>query len=159
MHWMALGFVIPFLVLWLLFCSLLALLGWVLPAKILKLNSDEVEASLTVCKILNEKGLISDDEYGFETQKVARLYDQLTFKGYLFIMNPVIAIMKGAQFLDAFVLWLVKRWMNVHRHFLGGNQNPPAFHVMLTRLCTHLAFYLGKTLKLFGSLSRFSLEL
>ena len=57
---------------------------------LLLIDLKKVKEKETICKVLNQKGLISDKEYNFETNEVAVLYDETTFRGYLFILKPII---------------------------------------------------------------------
>ena len=104
----------PFFLVWLLFCAILALIALVLPKKDILIDLDNVKQKETICKVLNYKGLISDKEYSFETNEVAILYDELTFRGYLFILKPIIITLKYTDFLDGFITYLAFKWMEVH---------------------------------------------
>ena len=58
----------------------------------------------TICSVLNGKNLLSDKEYEFEAIEVASLYDHITFLGYIFIVSPIIYLLKKSSFLDGFYL-------------------------------------------------------
>jgi len=143
----------PILIFWLFICAGLALMGRFLPRKTLPLDLNFVNQSTTVCKILNHKGLISDEEYHFEHSEVAALYDKMTFAGYLFILGPIIRLLKRVQFLDGFFVYLVKRWMRVHEHLLYNREKPVRWHLGLTYTCIGLAHNLGRFLHQIGVLS------
>jgi len=136
---------------WLLFASLLALVGAFLPFSAKKLDAAEVKTSDTICRALFEKGKLTEDEYAFETEKVAESYDELIFKGYSFIVAPVIWMVKNSSAIDKPMLFLVHRWMGVH-HFFFDNENhksPALFDIALTKVCVLIAKGTGKSLSLF----------
>ena len=62
----------------------------------------------TICSVLYKKNLLTTSEYEFETVDVASWYDELTFRGYLFVLAPVIFLLKHFSFADNFVLYIVK---------------------------------------------------
>lgn len=146
-------FFLPILISWLLLCALMAVMGRILPRKSLPLDLQFVDQSTTVCKILNHKGLISDEEYRFEHTQVAALYDKMTFAGYLFILSPIIRLLKRSRFLDGFFVYLVKRWMCVHEHFLFNKEKPALWHLGVTYICIGFAHNLGRFLHQLGVLS------
>lgn len=144
---------LPILISWLLICAVMALVGRILPRRTLPLDLAFVDQSTTVCKILNHKGLISDEEYRFEHTQVAALYDKMTFGGYLFILGPIIRLLKRFRFLDGFFLYLVRRWMRVHEHFLYNKEKPALWHLGVTYICIGWAHNLGRFLHQLGVLN------
>ena len=84
----------PLFIIWLLFCGFLALLGEFLPSKKIAIDLEKVKRKETICSVLNSKKLLSDEEYSFETQDVASLYNELIFRGYLFVLSPIIFLLK-----------------------------------------------------------------
>jgi hypothetical protein len=140
---------LPLLIVWLSLCIVLALLGIILPRRPSPVQLDFVRESQTVCKILNHKGLISDDEYYFEHEIVAPRYSQAVFSGYLFIVGPVRGFLKNFYFLDSFFVFLVKRWMGVQHYFLKQNQRPPTWQLLVTQLALFIADGVGRVVLLF----------
>lgn len=138
------SFFLPLLLAWLMICALIALFGVILPAQREYLNTDQVEASRTVCKILHKKGLITDEEYAFEHRVVAARYDHSTFKGYLFILTPIMGLLERSQFLDKFLTYLVKAWMDVQHHWMQKGDRPARWQIYLARVCVSLAHYNGR---------------
>jgi len=141
---------------WLALCFALAVAGLLLPKKALPLKSKTVQESETICKTLYQKGKLSAEEYDFETHQVAETYDDLVFKGYEFIVAPVIWMLKRGKSIDSLVLFFVYRWMNVHHCILGTTETEnssqitaPKFDIKLTKICVALAKGTGKSLSLF----------
>jgi len=140
---------------WLAVSLTLALVGMLLPIKAHDLKSDSVKAADTICKVLFEKNKLTQEEYAFETDQVAESYDDLIFKGYSFIVAPVIWMLKTNNIIDYSLLFLVYRWMAVHHYkFKTENANktqvkPANFDLMLTKCCVAIAKGTGKSLSLF----------
>ena len=137
---------IPLFITWLLFCAFLAILGGFLPKKDILINLDQVKQKDTICKILNNKGLLSDKEYSFETNEVAVLYDELTFHGYLFILNPIIFLLKYTSFLDDFISYLAYKWMALHHFKKEHKQKSKTFFSLLASVCVLIAQATGNFL-------------
>lgn len=137
---------IPLFIAWLFFCGILAFIGALLPKKYIAINLDGVIKKDTICSVLNSKGLLSHEEYSFETNDVASLYDELTFLGYLFVLNPVIFLLKNANFLDTFFMYLVNKWMEVHNFKKENNLKEKTFFSILAKVCVTLAGYVGQVL-------------
>jgi hypothetical protein len=140
---------VPLFILWLLFCFFLSIIGFFTTRKKITINLDNVKKRETICSVLNNKNLISDQEYRFETEDVATLYDELTFKGYLFVLKPVIFLLKHTAFSDTFILFLVKKWMYVHHFQRRYKKNPNTPFYFLIKTCVLLAKYLGHFLYIF----------
>lgn len=136
----------PLILVWLLICAVIALIGLALPKKQLLINLENVKNKETICKVLNKKGLLSDEEYNFETNVVAPRYDQLTFCGYLFILNPVIYLLNNTYFADSFVLYLVHRWMEVHSFNRRCKQQTNTIFSSLVKVCVYIAHAVGQVL-------------
>ena len=100
---------IPLFTIWLLFCFLISLIGSLLYKKRVLIDLDRVKKRETICSVLNSKKYLSDEEYEFETVEVASLYDELTFRGDLLVLAPVIFLLKHFSFADDFVFYLVKK--------------------------------------------------
>ena len=64
----------PLFFIWLLFNAILAFLGVFLFFKKSPIDLDKVQKKETICAILHHKGLLSDQEYAFETNDVANQY-------------------------------------------------------------------------------------
>lgn len=141
---------LPFLIIWLGVCIVFAFFGTLVPSEERQIELSEVLNVTTVCKVLNNKNLISNKEYEFETQRVAGFYSGHTFQGYLFILAPVIYFLERSNFLDSMMLWLVKRWMKVHHFILDKSCAPPKFQILLTKICVFIAYSNGKILNLLG---------
>ncbi len=156
---MAYIFVSPLYMAWLTVCVVMAIIGFLLPSKRVQLAQKKVEDSQTVCKVLNQKNLISESEYQFETEKVAAHYDELTFKGYLFVLGPLIFLLKSTSHFDSFVLFLVKRWMAVHRFLFFNEDKPRRLYLFLTHFCVGIAFRVGVLLFNLGRMSQLRVEL
>ena len=137
---------IPLFIVWLFFCAILALLGALLPKKYIAINLNAVKKKDTICSVLNNKGLLSDEKYSFETNDVAPLYDELTFLGYLFVLNPVIFLLKNVNFLDNLFIYLVSKWMKVHNFKKENNSKNRTFFSILAKVCVTLAGYVGQVL-------------
>ena len=147
----------PFFIIWLLFCAILALFALVLPKKDILIDLKKVKEKETICKVLNKKGLISDKEYSFETNEVAVLYDETTFRGYLFILKPIIFTLKYANFLDGFLLYLAYKWMEVHTYKKEHNREAKTFFWLLSKVSVSIAKLVGTFLtKVYSPKSTFS---
>jgi len=140
---------LPFLTLWLLFCFIISLIGSLLYKKRIHIDLDRVKKRETICSVLTTKKLLSKEEYEFETVQVASLYDELTFRGYLFVLAPVIFLLKHFSFADSFVLYLVHKWMHIHHHQRIHNQKPKSFFSYLMSICVLLSFFVGQVVCVF----------
>ena len=136
----------PLFILWLFFCGFLAFLGELLPSKKIAIDLEKVKRKETICSVLNSKKLLSDEEYSFETQDVASLYNELIFRGYLFVLSPIIFLLKHTSFADSFVLYLVHRWMDVHYFNKDSAYTPKTFFSQLFKICVYLAGNVGQVL-------------
>jgi hypothetical protein len=136
---------------WLCFSIVLALTGAFLPSHSRGLKAQEVKDSDTICRALYEKGKLTKEEYAFETDHVAESYDDQIFKGYSFIVFPVIWTLKKTNTIDSSILFLVHRWMSVHHHFFENktHNKPPKFDIFFTKACVAIAKGTGKSLSLF----------
>ena len=139
---------LPLYLVWLLVCLLLAFIGLILPRKKCSLIVGEVYKVETICRIMCNKGLLSEKEYSFETTQVAPYYDQLTFQGYIFIMKPVMAFIKRYSYLDTLMMFLVRRWMRVHGYLIQGLKRPAYPYILLTYVSTSIARCVGRSLLL-----------
>ena len=137
---------IPLFTIWLLFCFIISLIGSLLYKKRVHIDLDRVKKRETICSVLNSKKYLSDEEYEFETVEVASLYDELTFRGYLFVLAPVIFLLKHFNFADGFVFYLVKKWMHIHKFQRQHKKKPKSFFSALMSLCVLLAFFVGQVL-------------
>ncbi len=137
---------IPLFTIWLLFCFLISLIGSLLYKKRVLIDLDRVKKRDTICSVLNSKKYLSDEEYEFETVEVASLYDELTFRGYLFVLAPVIFLLKHFSFADDFVFYLVKKWMKIHKYQRQHKKKAKSFFSALMSLCVLLAFFVGQVL-------------
>ncbi len=138
----------PLYLIWLLVCAVLSFIGVFIPLSNKKLQPTMVQKRQTVCRVMNEKGLLSDHEYSFETEVVASQYDEFTFSGYLVILGPVILLLKHFAFLDSFMMALIRQWMRVHsfREDAGSGSPVPRFLVSLAAFCVGIARSFGKVL-------------
>ena len=159
MRYLLLPMIAIFYLAWLALCSLLALVGCLVPGRSAGLVTDEVEQSDTICKILHAKGLLSDREYDFETHDVAPLYDQYTFLGYQFILGPMMFLLRHLSYFDSFMDFLVRRWMRVHRYFLNRAASPPQFMIFIVNICVGIAQSVGRVLGGLSWLSRLKIEI
>ena len=137
---------VPLFIMWLLFCLILAILGTLIPKKLILINLDEVKSKDTICSVLYKKGLLSDEEYSFETNEVASNYDELIFHGYLFVLNPIIFLLKNTSFTDRFVLYLVYKWMEIHYYKKQYNHEPRTFFRAFANICVYFAGAIGQIL-------------
>jgi hypothetical protein len=151
--------VTPFLLAWLLFCLLLAVVGRLLPNASKAPDLTEVVKKTTVCKVLNQKNLITDEEYEFETQSVAQFYDRLTFRGYLFVMAPFILLLRSTSFLDRFFQFLVRRWIKVHGFLIHGQTRPDTWLVGLAQICAQIAHRVGVVIHYLSVFVRLRVEI
>ncbi len=133
----------PFFIIWLLFCAVLALFALLLPKKDILIDLNKVKQKETICKVLNKKGLISDKEYSFETNEVAVLYDETTFRGYLFILKPIIISLKYTNFLDGFISYLAYEWMEVHSFKKEHNCEAKTLFGLLSKISVTIAKLVG----------------
>ena len=140
-----------FLIPWLLICGALSILGLLLPFKSISLETSDVEMEKTVCKILNEKKILSDEDYTFETYFVAKEYDQFTFKGYAFIFAPILKVLENSKLIDNGLYYLVQKWIQVHKFWIFNNSKPKLILRTITSVCVTIAWSLGKFLTLFHS--------
>lgn len=156
-------FVVPivaaFYLIWILFCAGLALMGLLIPKKSKQLDSDLVKSSDTICKILNRKGLLTDEEYNFETNDVAPTYDSMTFLGYRFILGPMMRVLESTTAFDGFMVFLVKQWMLVHRHKLFNKTRPSGVYIFITIFCVSAAQSVGKVLFLANQITQWKIVL
>ena len=114
--------------------------------KKIKIDLIRVKKRDTICSELHRKKLLSDEEYEFETVEVASWYDELTFRGYLFVLAPVIFLLKNFSFADRFILYLVHKWIKIHYHQKKHKTKPKNFFALLMALCVILANYVGQVL-------------
>lgn len=140
----------PVLISWLLLSCLLAIAGTFLKKEFRELESDQVKETVTVCKVLCEKSLLSPEEYNFETNQVAKMYCESTFTGYLFILAPVIHILRHSNWLDSIMLSLVHRWMRVHHDKISKINLSTVFEHSLVKICTLIARNSGYALQFFS---------
>lgn len=137
---------IPLFIAWLIFCAGIATIGIFISKKHILINLDRVKKKETICQVLNTKGLISNKEYSFETDEVAPLYDELTFRGYLFVLNPIIFLLKHTDFTNTFVVFLVNKWMNIHHFQNQYKKDPNTYFSAFAKLCVVLAGNVGQVL-------------
>ncbi len=151
-------------VIWLLVCLGLALVSFVIPVRPQKIDLNQVKNKKTVCRHLNERGRLTDQEYNFETEQVAAHYDNLTLKGYLFIISPLLFFMKFIKKLEDLMLWLVYQWIKAHKKifhrlkmptFEGHLPHVPFYTTWITHTCVWLAQRVGVTISLMQSLFLF----
>ncbi len=135
---------LPLFITWLFFCLSIGLIGFFLSKKNLKIDLDAVKKTDTICSVLNSKGLLSDEEYSFETNDVASFYDEATFSGYLFVLNPIIYLLKTTNFADSFVLFVVNKWMLIHHYEIKHKNKPNTFFSNLAKSCIAIAGYIGQ---------------
>jgi len=138
-----------FYIFWLAICFFISLPGFLIPFKKKELESSVVKKHYTICRCLFEKGVISEKTYAFETDQVSKHYDQLVFKGYTFIVVPVIFTLRKSKYIDNFILYFVERWVAVHKYqFKQINVEPPIFHRFLVKVCISISRAVGSTLTL-----------
>jgi hypothetical protein len=153
MSLMAWGFNILFFVFysqWLVLCGFIALLGILVRNRAEVLDREIVKGATTVCKTLYEKKILSKKEYDFEVTQVSDMYGKSTFAGYLFIMSPIILILKRVSWLDVITLHLVRRWINVHRYKLSISNHASIFDRKIVGTCVLAAQYTGAVFLLLG---------
>lgn len=140
-----------FYLFWISIAFILTLISLFLPNRKNKtLETSDVQDSITICRILFERSRLTAEEYAFETEQVATAYSETAFTGYKFMAAPIIWFLKRGEFLESSLVFLVRRWINVHKHFFENkNQVPPLFHILFTKLCIFIAKGTGKTLCLF----------
>ena len=137
---------IPLFIIWLLFCAFLAFLGLLLFKKQIVIDIQKVKDKETICSVLNKKALLSDEEYDFETNDVANLYDDLIFRGYLFVLAPIIFLLKYTNFANSFILYLVHKWMQMHKYKKVYKKEPKTFFSTLMNICVRIAGLIGQFL-------------
>lgn len=135
---------IPLFFIWLLFCAVIAIIGSLFTKKKIQINLKEVKEKETICSVLNKKGLISDEEYSFETNDVAKKYDETTFLGYLFILAPVIFLLKYTSFTDKLIVNIVYKWMDVHMYKKPMTYKANRFYTKLADICVYIASLVGQ---------------
>lgn len=140
---------LPLFITWLFFCAIIALIGSFLPKKKITINLKEVKKEETICSVLNKKGLLSNEEYNFETNEVASLYQRTAFTGYLLILAPIIFLLKNTSFADSFVLFIVHKWMDVHSFKKPTTYKANKFYSSLAKTCVLIADKVGQFLILF----------
>ncbi len=136
----------PLLLFWFLFCGGLALIGVILPTTKRAIDLEQVKIKVTVCRLLTEKGYLDAEDYRFESEEVAALYDSFTFEGYLFIFQPILLLMSKSDYFDAILFYLVKHWMQTHRQLLGYQSQIHGVKVFLANVSVKIARNLGKFL-------------
>jgi len=139
---------LPLFIIWLLFCAIIALIGVFLPKKNIAINLDNVKRKQTVCSVLNKKGLLSNEEYNFETNEVASQYEGTAFTGYLLILAPIIFLLKNTSFADSFILIIVHKWMDVHNFKKTTGYKANKFYLGLANTCVAIAANVGQFLHL-----------
>lgn len=137
---------IIFLFIWLLFCLILALLGALFINKKIQIDLQRVKKRDTICSVLYEKKLLNEEQYEFETSEVASWYDELTFRGYLFILAPVIKTIKNFSFFDSIIFYLVQKWMEVHYYQKEYKRKPKSFFAFISNISVKLANWVGQVL-------------
>lgn len=137
---------IPPFIIWLLFCFFISLLGALFNQRKIKIDLVKVKKRDTICSVLYNKKLLTNEEYEFETCEVASWYDELTFRGYLFVLAPVIFLLKYFSFADGFVLYVVKKWIKIHRYQKKYSGKPKTFFSSFISLCVLLANFVGQVL-------------
>ena len=133
-------------ILWILTLLSISVFGCFFPLKRQTLQSNEVDDHDTICSTLQEKGLISEKDYNFESQVVAPLYDRYTFSGYLTIISPLLFVMKRTDYMDSVSLFFVRHWISDHERRTTHEKNFSYFYRALFKICTFLAAGLGKLL-------------
>lgn len=139
-------FFFTFLFLWIVLCSLLVLPSFFLPKKRFPLSKNDVDEDTTVCWLFFEKGHFNKAHYEFESGVVAPYYDKVTFLGYGLILSPVMWALKNYNFIDRPMLFVVRRWMRIHRYIILNEQWVAFWELPFTRLCTSLSARVGLTL-------------
>lgn len=132
---------------WLLLCGLFSLISLTLLFWFKPKEEYDVKEFTTICKVLNSKKLLSDKDYGFETEIVGPSYDGATFKGYRLVVSPWISFLQKHNGLDTFTLFLVKKWMTFQKGRL--NKKAPdkiTFFSLLAQTSTNIARGIGKLL-------------
>jgi len=137
-------FFFAFLLVWVLFFGLLGIPSFFLPKKKFPLEKKEVDAQATVCWIFFEKEQLTADHYEFESTVVAPFYDKVAFLGYSLLLKPVMWTLKKFNFLDRSMLFVVRRWIRIHRYIILGEQWVSFWEVPFTNLCTCLGTRVGK---------------
>ncbi len=100
-----------FYILWLCFFSLIGLISYFVLFWKKDHESIDVTQFDTICKVLNDKNILSDEDYLFETTFVASSYSAETFMGYKLIVTPWVYFLKRHTSLDRFTLYLVCKWI------------------------------------------------
>lgn len=134
---------------WLLFCLCIALMGSLFSKKEIQIDLEEVYQKETVCSVLHKKGFLSDEEYYFETNNVAKQYNQTTFRGYLFIVAPLIVLLQYTNFADSLIKKIVSIWMDVHHFQKSSDYTAKRAWRYLVLFCVRIAEYVGRFLTLF----------
>ncbi len=154
-HWIGFPIIIILAVTWLLLCSVLALISFFLPRQKKEIDLLEVKNKNTICRYLNERGRLTDEEYSFETENVAAHYDDITFKGYLFIVSPLLLFMKILSQFEDLMLWLVYQWIKAHKKifselniqsFDDKVEQVPRYISIITFICVRIAQGVGVTI-------------
>lgn len=141
-------FTIAFFV-WLSLCFFVALFGLCFKKEKDKIDVEIVKEAETICRILVRKKKITKANYEFEATQVSQYYDENTFDGYMFIVNPIIWVLHNYTFYDNIVTFVVRRWIRVQRHkLLKAGSPPPFFNTLLAEICVKLAYGVGRALNL-----------
>jgi hypothetical protein len=135
---------------WLLLCLLLSLIGILLPQKSKPISVDYLLNQDTICRILNSKGLLTDEEYNFEHQVVAPYYNDITFSGYLFIVKPFVYELKKSNRFDKIFQFLVHNWISAHKKKNNEKVEVSFFIIIVVKISTQIAYSSGKTIRFFN---------
>ena len=128
---------------WLLVFLVFGIIGFLVPPARRALTVDLLDQFKTICGILRDKQVLSREQYEFESQKVAKMYDLATFHGYRWIVWPVTKTMSLTSHFDPLIMFFVGRWILVHRSRLDGDIRAPLLYRLLTKVATTLAQRVG----------------
>lgn len=140
--------IIPLILIWLVLCGILAIAAIFVHKKQKPINLNKVHKKETVCKVLNNKNLISNKAYDYEANEVASRYDDITFQGYLLILSPVIFLLKYTNYIDTFMLYLVRKWMQIHNFEEQDKKNENRVFKILCRLSVKIAWQVGQVVNI-----------
>lgn len=131
---------------WLILLAPMAIAGFLFVGRKSPVPTEQVDASKTLCKSLWQKGLLPREDYEFEYTEVSQNYSGNVFRGYQFLVGPVIFALDNSHCLDDIVLFLVKRWIALQRAFKLSSQPIFPFDYYLSKFAIGYASGMGRFL-------------
>gem|GEM_PF-4979697 len=136
---------------WLLALTLVSPLSLLIPDSDVPLDRDLVFGTDTICRLLHEHEVLSEEDYMFEHTLVVDSHNLDIFKGYRVLVEPVVFTLKRTRVVDNHVMYFVRSWMRVQRERLLSHGEAPGFHKLFTKYAIFMARGTGKFVRFFGA--------